>query len=107
MLKVINTANQRNSQGKSFSAVSVAGRKNTKAFDITVNMFDVNPMFGNHPVISLFRCGQFVFFRSFDRKSAVLVQPKNTQISFVGKQLYSGTNVQLTLFKRLKLCVFP
>ena len=73
MLKVINTANQGNSQAKSFSAVSVAGGKDTKAFDITVNVFNVNSTLGNHSVISLFLCGQFVFFRSLDRKSAVLV----------------------------------
>ena len=73
MLKVINTANQGNSQAKSFSAVSVAGGKDTKALDITVNVFNVNSTLGNHSVISLFLCGQFVFFRSLDRKSAVLV----------------------------------
>ena len=103
MLKVINTANQRSSQAKSLSAVSVAGGKDMKAFDITINVFDIDPAFGNHSVISLFLCGQFVFFRSLDRKSAVLVQSKNTQISFVGKEFYSGTNVQLGLFEKIKI----
>ena len=93
MLKVINTANQRSSQAKSFSAVSVAGGKNTKAFDITVNLLNVDSTFGNHSVISLFFCGQFMFFRSLDGKSAVLVQSKHTQISFVSEEFYSGTNV--------------
>ena len=60
MLKVINTANQRSSQAKSFSAVSVAGGKDTKAFDITVNVFNVDSTFGNQSVISLFLWGQFV-----------------------------------------------
>ena len=62
VLKVVNSANQRSSQRKSFSAVSVTGRKDTKAFDITVNMFDVYSPLGNHPVISLFFCSQFMFF---------------------------------------------
>ena len=83
MLKAINTTNQRSSQAKSFYAVSVAGGGDTKAFDITVNVFNVYSTFGNHSVINLFPCGQFVLFRSLDGKSAVLVQSKNTQISFV------------------------
>ena len=107
MLKVVNSANQRSSQRKSFSAVSVTGRKDTKAFDITVNMFDVYSPLGNHPVISLFFCSQFMFFRSLDGKNAVLMQSKNTQISFVGKEFYCGTNVQLTLLKKVKVMSFP
>ena len=93
MLKVINTANQRSSQAKSFSTVPVARGKDTKAFDITVNVFNVDSTFGDHSVISLFLCGQFMFFRSLNGKSAVLVQSKHTQISFVRKEFYSGTNV--------------
>ena len=107
MLKVINTANQRSSQTKSFSAISVAGGKDMKAFDIAVNVFNVDSTLGNHSVISLFLCGQFVFFRSLDGKSAVLVQSKHTQISFVGKEFYSGTNVQLALFEKIKIMRFP
>ena len=103
MMKVINTANQRSSQAKSFSAVSVAGGKDTKAFDITVNVFNVDSAFGNHSIMSFFLWGQFVLFRSLDGKSAVLVQSKNTQISFVGKEFYSGTNVQPALFEKIKI----
>ena len=54
MLKVINTANQRSSETKSFSAVSVAGGKDTKAFDITVNVFNVDSTLGNHSILGLF-----------------------------------------------------
>ena len=93
MLKVINTANQRSSQAKSFSAVSVAGGKDTKAFDITVNVFNVDSTLRNHSVISPFLCGQFMFFRSLNGKSAVLVQSKHTQISFIRKEFYRGTKV--------------
>ena len=106
MMKVINTANQRSSQAKSFSAVSVAGREDSKAFDITVNVFNVDSTFGNPSVISLFLCGQFVFFRSLDGKSAVLVQLKNTQISFVSKEFYSRSNVHLALFEKIKIMSF-
>ena len=106
MLKVINTANQRSSQAKSFSAVSVAGGQDTKAFDITVNVFNVYSTFGNHSVVSLFLCGQFVFFRSLDGKNTVLVQSKHTQISFVSEEFYSGTNVQLALFEKVKIMSF-
>ena len=106
MLKVINTANQKNSQAKSFSAVSVAGGKDAKAFDITVNVFNVDSTFGNHSVISLFLCGRFVFFRNLDGKGAVLVQSEHTQISFAGKEFYSGTNVQPALFVKIKIMSF-
>ena len=47
-----------------------------------------------------------MFFRGLDRKSAVLVQSKDTQISFVGKEFYGGTNVQLALFEKIKIVSF-
>ena len=106
MLKVINTANQGSSQAKSFSTVPVAGGKDTKAFDITVNVFHVDSTFGNHSVISPFLCGQFMFFRSLNGKIAVLVQSKHTQISFVREEFYRGTNVQLALFEKIKIMSF-
>ena len=87
--------------------VSVTGGKDTKAFDITVNVLNVYPAFGNRSVISPFLCSQFVFFRGLDGKSTVLVQSKNTQISFVGKEFYRGTNVQLAFFKNIKIMSLP
>ena len=54
MLKVINTANQRSSEVKPFSAVSVAGGKDTKAFDITVNVFNIDSTLRNHSIIGFF-----------------------------------------------------
>ena len=106
MLKVINTTNQRGSQAKSFSAVSVTGGKDAKTFDITVNVFDVDSTFGNRSIISLFLCGQFVLFGSLDRKSTVLVQAQNTQITFVGKNLDSRANMQPTSFVKSKIMSF-
>lgn len=47
-------------------------------------MFNPDPTFRNSGVVSFFIGGQFVLFRSFDRNCTVLMQPRNSQITFIG-----------------------
>ena len=45
MLKVKNAANKRGAKTELFLLIAVARRKNTEAFDIAVNMLNINPAF--------------------------------------------------------------
>jgi len=45
VLKIVNAANQRETQGKFLTSIPAAGREDTKPFDIAINMLDIDSAF--------------------------------------------------------------
>ena len=103
VLKVVNSANQRSAKAESFPFVSVAGRKNTETLDITVDMFNVNPAFGNLAVELLFLFGQLMILGRLYRNRTVRVEFLQTLKTFILHGFNLFQHMGLAVFIQLKI----
>jgi hypothetical protein len=61
-LEIVNTTNERSSESKSSTFVSITSRQNSETFDISIYMFDKNPAFSKRTVKEFFFKGKFMIF---------------------------------------------
>jgi len=54
MLEVINATDESSTKGKTSALIAIAGRKNTKPFDIMIDMLNINPSLRNSGIKCLF-----------------------------------------------------
>lgn len=88
MLEVVNSANQGDTQAKFSPLISVTTGQNAEALDITVNMFNINPAFGNFRIFFLFFFRQFMVFGSLCRDRAVFMDAFQSLITFILNSFY-------------------
>ena len=107
MLKVVNSANQRGAKGEPFAFVSVAIREDMKTLDIAVDMFNLNPAFGNLAVESLLFFGQLMIFGRLDGNRTVCVKFLQALKSFVLHGFNLFAHMRFTVFIQLKIMRSP
>ena len=107
VLKVVNSANQRGAKGESFSFVSVAIREDVKTLDIAVDMFNLNPAFGNLTVELLLFFRQLMIFGRFDGNRTVRVKFLQALKPFILHGFNLVRHVSFTVLIQLKIMRSP
>ena len=103
MLKVKDATNKGGTKAELFALIAVARRKNTEAFDIAVNMLNINSSFRDERIRFLFFRRQFAILGGFYWSSAVGVNLDNALIAFVGKDLSVRRKMDTTILQQGKI----
>lgn len=72
-----------------------------------VDMLNINSALGNGGVIFTLFCGQPVVFRSFDRRSAVLMEIGSPLITFVSKDFRFRRKMDAAILQQGKIMLSP
>ena len=107
VLEIVNSANQRGAKGESFPFVSVAIREDVKPLDIAVDMFNLNPAFGNLTVEFLLFFGQLMIFGRLDGNRTVRVKFLQALKSFILHGFNLFRHVGFAVFIQLKIMRSP
>ena len=107
MLKVVNSANQRGAKGESFPLVSVAIRENVKTLEIAVDMFNLNPAFGNFTVEFLLFFRQLMIFGSLDGNRTVCMEFLQALKSLILHGFNRFRHMGFTVFIQLEIMRSP
>ena len=107
MLKVVNSANQRGAKGESFPFVSVAIREDVKPLDIAVDMFNLNPAFGNFTIELLLFFGQLMVFGRLQGNRTVRVKFLQALKAFILHGFNLVRHVGFTVFIQLEIMRSP
>ena len=106
MLEVKNATNKRSAQTKLFALISIPGGQDAEAFDITVNMFNVDSAFRKECIGFPFFRRQCMVFGSLNRGGAVGMEFGNSLISFVCQNLCLGQKMDAAILQQGKIMLF-
>ena len=103
MLEVKDTANKRGAKAEFFALIAITGRKDTKAFDITVNMLNINSAFRDERISLLFIRRKFSIFGGFYWSGTVGMNLGNALITFVSKDFSFWRKMDTTILQQGKI----
>ena len=89
-----------------FALISIARGEDAEAFDITIDMFDVDSALGKESIVFSFFRRQWMVFRGFDRDRAVGMEFGNSLISLVCQNFCLGLKMDAAILQQRKIMLF-